>query len=35
LEVIKRYRTILDQLDEPLPKKFILQDLIDANPRPQ
>ena len=30
MEVIKRYRRILSQLDEPFPEKFILQDVIDA-----
>lgn len=31
MEVIRRYRNILKQLDEPFPKPFILQDVIDAN----
>lgn len=30
LEVIKRYRRILNQLDDPFPEKFILQDVLDA-----
>jgi hypothetical protein len=30
MDVIKRYRYILKQLDEPFPKKFILQDILDA-----
>ena len=29
MDVIKRYRRILRQLDEPFPEKFILQDVID------
>jgi len=31
IEVIKRYRRILGQLDESFPKDFILQDVIEAN----
>lgn len=31
VEVIKRYRRILSQLDEPFPEKFILQDILDAH----
>ncbi len=31
MDVIKRYRRILSQLDEPFPEKFILQDVIDAH----
>lgn len=38
MDVIKRYRRILGQLDEPFPQPFILQDVIDAhqqrNPSP-
>ncbi len=30
MDVIKRYRRILSQLDERFPQKFILQDVIDA-----
>ncbi|MBN1393730.1 MAG: hypothetical protein JW959_01680 [Pirellulales bacterium] len=30
LEAVKRYRQILNQLDDPFPEKFILQDLLDA-----
>jgi len=30
MEVIKRYRRLLSQLDEPFPEPFILQDVIDA-----
>jgi hypothetical protein len=33
MDVIDRYRRILGQLDEPFPKKFILQDVIDAQQR--
>lgn len=29
MDVIKRYRRILSQLDEPFPQRFILQDVID------
>ncbi len=32
-DVIKRYRRLLSQLDEPFPEKFILQDVINANGR--
>jgi hypothetical protein len=32
-DVIKRYRRILAQLDEPFPKPFILQDVIDFQER--
>jgi len=31
IEVIGRYRRILDQLDDPFPKNFILQDVIDRH----
>jgi tetratricopeptide (TPR) repeat protein len=31
MDVIKHYRRTLDQLDEPFPKKFILQDIVDQN----
>ncbi len=31
MDVIKRYRRILGQLDEPFPEKFILQDVLDAH----
>lgn len=31
MDVIKRYRRILAQLDEPFPEPFILQDVIDAH----
>jgi hypothetical protein len=31
MDVIKRYRRILNQLDEPFPQPFILQDVIDQN----
>lgn len=31
IEVIRRYRRILSQLDEPFPEKFILQDILDAH----
>ena len=30
MDVINRYRYILKQLDEPFPRKFILQDILDA-----
>ncbi len=30
MDVIRRYRRILGQLDDPFPEKFILQDVIDA-----
>ncbi len=30
MDVIKRYHRILNQLDEPFPEPFILQDIIDA-----
>jgi hypothetical protein len=33
MDVIKRYRRILSQLDERFPEKFILQDVIDASER--
>ncbi len=33
MDVIKRYRRILSQLDERFPEKFILQDIIDAHER--
>ena len=29
MDMIKRYRRILSQLDEPFPQPFILQDIID------
>ena len=29
MDMIKRYRRILSQLDEPFPEPFILQDIID------
>ncbi len=29
-DVVARYRKVLEQLDEPLPKPFVLQDIIDA-----
>ncbi|MCE5303649.1 MAG: hypothetical protein LLF97_11145 [Planctomycetaceae bacterium] len=32
---IKQYRRVLGQLDEPLPDKFILQDVVDAHMRSQ
>ena len=35
LNVIKRYRRVLSQLDEPFPEKFILQDVLDAQQRQQ
>jgi hypothetical protein len=35
MEVINRYRRILNQLNEPFPKKFILQDVIDAQMLPE
>lgn len=31
IEVIKRYRRILSQIDEPFPEHFILQDILDAH----
>ena len=31
MDVIKRYREILGQLDEPFPKNFILQDVLDKH----
>ena len=31
MDVIKRYRRILSQLDERFPEKFILQEIIDAH----
>ncbi len=31
MDVIKRYRSILNQIDEPFPENFILQDIIDAH----
>jgi hypothetical protein len=34
METIRRYRVVLDQLDEPFPEDFILQDVIDANKGP-
>ncbi len=34
VDVIKRYRRVLAQLDEPFPEKFILQDVLDAHPEP-
>jgi hypothetical protein len=30
MKMIKRYRRILSQLDEPFPEKFILQDIVDS-----
>ena len=34
-EVIDRYRKLLEQLDEPFPKSFVLQDVVDrAAPQP-
>ena len=33
MDVIKRYRRILGQLDEKFPQPFILQDVIDAHER--
>ena len=33
-DIIKRYKHILNQLDVPFPKKFILQDCIDKSKRP-
>jgi hypothetical protein len=35
MDIIKRYRRILSQLDEPFPEKFILQDILDAHPQNQ
>lgn len=35
MDVIARYRRILGQLDEPFPKPFILQDVIDAQQKIQ
>jgi hypothetical protein len=35
LDIIKRYRRILSQLDEPFPEKFVLQDVLDAHPQNQ
>jgi hypothetical protein len=35
MDVIKRYRRILGQLDEPFPDPFILQDVIDAHAEKQ
>jgi hypothetical protein len=29
VEVIDRYRKLLEQLDEPFPSPFVLQDVID------
>jgi hypothetical protein len=34
LRVIRRYREILKQRDEPFPKPFILQDILDKHGRP-
>jgi hypothetical protein len=31
-DVVKKYRKVLDQLDEPFPQPFILQDMIDGAP---
>ena len=31
-DAVKRYRKVLEQLDEPFPKPFILQDLLDKAP---
>jgi len=31
MEVIKRYKQLLAQLDEKFPEKFVLQDIVDAN----
>ena len=34
-EVVNRYRKLLEQLDEPFPKSFVLQDVVDrASPQP-
>ena len=34
-EVVDRYRKLLEQLDEPFPKSFVLQDVVDrAAPQP-
>ena len=33
MDMIKRYRRILSQLDEPFPEPFILQDVIDSYKR--
>lgn len=34
-EVVDRYRKLLEQLDEPFPKSFVLQDVVDrASPQP-
>ncbi len=35
MEMIKRYRRILSQMDEPFPEKFLLQDIIDAYEKEQ
>ena len=35
MDVIKHYKRTLDQLDEPFPKKFILQDIIDQHQQRQ
>ncbi|MFM8633732.1 MAG: hypothetical protein ACKOEX_02800 [Planctomycetia bacterium] len=32
VEIVKRYRKVLEQLDEPFPKPFILQDVLDKKP---
>ena len=34
IDIIKRYRHILNQLDIPFPKHFILQDIINVSKRP-
>ena len=31
-DVVKKYRKVLDQLDEPFPQPFILQDMLDRAP---
>jgi hypothetical protein len=31
MDMVKRYRRLLGQLDQPFPEKFILQDVIDAH----
>ena len=31
-EVVDRYRKLLEQLDEPFPKPFVLQDVLPATP---
>jgi hypothetical protein len=34
MDAIRRYRRILSQLDEPFPKNFILQDVLNAHEQP-